>query len=134
MYIGMCVGHYKSEQESRIEKVKRLAAMGFKYLNGVSVPGDAPKSELREMKAVVADLGIVPVQCGGGVPQWGTFDPAKGDEVLEAFEPMAAGLSWLPNYLAIPLVILFPILAGWGIWWFILLKATRNSPASGRSR
>lgn len=103
MYIGMCVGHYKSEEESRIEKVKRLAAMGFKYLNGVSVPGDAPRQEMIEMKAVVADLGIVPIQCGGGVPQWGTFDPAMGDEVLEAVKPFLDNAAQLGNKLTCPL-------------------------------
>jgi sugar phosphate isomerase/epimerase len=103
MYIGMCVGHYKCEEEDTISKIKRLAAMGFKYLNAVSLPGDAPESEFKELKAVVEDLGVVPVMCDSGVPLWGEFDPAKGDEILEKAKPYFDRVAELGNTLTCPL-------------------------------
>jgi len=57
-----------------------------------------------------------------------------GDDWFDALEPMLAGLEWLPEILAVPMIFLFPLLASWGIWWFILLKATRNTPSPGFAR
>ncbi len=87
MYVGICVGHYKCEGLSRIQKIEKLAKMGFKYLNGVRVEHDASAQEVSDLKKAVADNGVVPVQCGSGIKLWRTFDPSEAEQQLEACKP-----------------------------------------------
>jgi len=87
IYLGMCVGHYKSEGLNRARRVEKLARTGFKYINSCSFQKPAPDHEWRELKRVVQDCGIVPVQCGSGIALWGEFDPAEGDKRLDAVKP-----------------------------------------------
>lgn len=83
------MGHYKCEGLDRIQKIEKLAKMGFKYLNGVRVTHEASDQEVKDMKQAVADNGVVPVQCGSGLKLWGTFDPSEADQQLDACK------SWL---------------------------------------
>ena len=99
MYLGMCVGHYKSEGLSKIQKIEKLAKMGFKYLSGCGVEYDATKDEINELKQVLADNGCVPVQCGGGMP---SMDQSLED-FAEAFKPFAENNAAVGNKLTCPL-------------------------------
>lgn len=51
-----------------------------------------------------------------------------GDDTLDMLDSMFDGLSLLPDTLALPLYF-SPLMAAWGLWWFILLKATKTNPS-----
>ncbi|MFC2112441.1 sugar phosphate isomerase/epimerase family protein [Bacteroidota bacterium] len=84
VYLGMCVGHYKHKEAADIfEKMERLSGMGFKYMDMVVDTKYGENYDIKKCKKVVDNLGIVPVQAGGGIPTWGTFDTAEKEKVLD---------------------------------------------------
>lgn len=97
MYLGMCVEHYKNGDMTYAQKIEKLAEMGFKYQNGCNKRDASDKQAVVEIKAALRDTGCIPVQSGGGVPQWGGFDPADGDKVLEAAKPFLDNAAEIGN-------------------------------------
>ena len=54
-----------------------------------------------------------------------------GDDGLDLLEPTFGWLGLLPDFIAIPILFLSPLMAAWGVWWFILLRATKANPSPG---
>lgn len=100
MYLGVCVDHYKYENESETKRLERLAKMGVKYVNFIGKErklGWMTKQELEEEKKVIDDNGIVPVQGQGGIPAWGSFDPADAKKILDDVPRFLDQLKYLGN-------------------------------------